>query len=147
VGQTETWVGPPRPLVVNAETVALVKLMKARLKRKECTIKNDERSVKMPDAALCVKVTRLEIQWDKRPSLCEAVGLSPYNAVVLGCFVARMGRMGSCGPRLRLSMRGVVAVNEGVCSKRGKVTAQRATAQNCLRFKYKAQMPPYAFCK
>jgi hypothetical protein len=75
-------------------------------------VKNDERSVKMPDAALCVNVTRLVIQWDKRPSLCEAVGWSPYNAVVLGCFVARKGRMGSCGPRLRLSMGIVVEVNE-----------------------------------
>lgn len=72
--------------------------------RERKNAQNDKRSVKMPDAALCVKVTRLEIQWDKRPSLCEAVGLSPYNAVVLGCFVARMGRIGSCGPRLRLSM-------------------------------------------
>jgi hypothetical protein len=68
-------------------------------------VKGDERSVKMPDAALCVKVTKLEIQWDKRPSFCEAVGRSPYNAVVLGCLAARMGRIGSCGPRLRSSMR------------------------------------------
>ena len=114
MGQTETWVGLPRPFVENAETLALLKLTKAQEKRKRgCTVKDDERSVKIPDAALCVKVTRLEIQWDKRPSFCEAVGLSPYNAVVLGCFVARMGRMGSCGPRLRSSMRRMAAVEEG----------------------------------
>lgn len=83
-------------------------------------MKNDEHSVKMPDAALCVNVTRLVIQWDKSPSLCEAVGRSPYNAVVLGCFVARKGRMGSCGPRLRSSMGIVAAENEVKCSKRGK---------------------------
>ena len=84
-------------------------------------VKDDERSVKMPDAALCVNVTRLVIQWDKRPSLCEAVGRSPYNAVVLGCFVARKGRMGSCGPRLRLSIGIVAGVNEvRVLQKKGK---------------------------
>lgn len=83
-------------------------------------VKNDERSVKMPDAALCVNVTRLVIQWDKRPSLWEAVGRSPYNAVVLGCFVARKGRMGSCGPRLRSSMGIVAAVKEGCVQREVK---------------------------
>jgi len=91
-------------------------------------VNNNERSVKMPDAALCVKVTRPEIQWDKRPSFCEAVGLSPYNAVVLGCFVARMGRIGSCGPRLRSSMSIAGVVNE-LDERRVKSRQQRRPTQ------------------
>jgi hypothetical protein len=93
--------------------LAPLRLMKSQCKGvRICAVKDNKRSVKMPVAALCVKVTRLEIQWDKRPSFCEAVGRSPYNAVVLGRFVARMGRIGSCGPRLRSSMRGAGVVNE-----------------------------------
>ena len=93
--------------------VAPLRLMKGQYKGvRICTAKDNKRSAKMPVAALCVKVTRLVIQWDKRPSFCEAVGRSLYNAVVLGRFVVRMGRIGSCGPRLRSSMREAGVVNE-----------------------------------